>query len=83
MLTELLYTKLNLILVLLLTHNNDTVFDKRKELELKRNQNLNLDLPVEVKTRFQGLSSHPVFQVAKLEHKTAPAPFIVTYLDFN
>ena len=37
----------------------------------------------EVKIRFQGLNPHPVFQVTKLEHKTTPAPFIVTYVDFN
>ena len=37
----------------------------------------------EVKIRFQGLNPHPVFQVAKLEQKIAPAPFIVTYVDFN
>ena len=29
------------------------------------------------------IKSHPVFQVPKLEHKSTPAPFIVTYVDFN
>ena len=36
-----------------------------------------------MKIRFQGLSPHPVFLVAKQEHRTTPAPFIVPYVDFN
>ena len=28
----------------------------------------------EVTFRFRGLNPHPVFQVAKLDHKTTPAP---------
>ena len=53
------------------------------ELEPKRLQHPNLESKFEVKIRFQGLNPHPVFQVAKPEHKTTPAPFIVTYVDFN
>ena len=64
-------------------HNNDTISEKRKKFELKRLQHPNLVLKFEVKIRFQGLHPHPVFQVSKLEHKTTPAPFIVTYVDFN
>ena len=63
-------------------HNNDTLSEKCKKLELKRLQHPSLELKFEVKIRFQGLNPHPVFQVAKLEHKTIPAPFIVTYVDF-
>ena len=37
----------------------------------------------EVKIRFQCLNPHPIFQVAKLEHKFTHAPFIVRYIDFN
>ena len=37
----------------------------------------------EVKISFQGLNPHPVFLETKLEHKTTPAPFIVTYVEFN
>ena len=31
----------------------------------------------------QLMFTHPVFHVAKLEHKTTPAPFDVTYKKFN
>ena len=64
-------------------HNNDTLSENLKKLELKRLQHPNLELKFEVKIRFQGLNPHPVFQVAKLEHKTTPSHFIVTYVDFN
>ena len=64
-------------------HNNDTLSEKRKELDLKKLQHPNLELKIEVKIRFQGLNPHPVFQVAQVENKTTPAPFIVTYVDFN
>ena len=64
-------------------NNNDILSGKRKELELYLLQNPNLEINFEVKIRFQGLNPHPVFQVAKLEHKTTPASFIVTYIDFN
>ena len=37
----------------------------------------------EVKFRFQGKKPQTVFQVAKLEHKTTPAPSIVTYVGFS
>ena len=56
---------------------------KRKELELKRLQNPNLELKNEVKVKIQGLNPHPIFHVAKIEHKTTPAPFEVILLDFN
>ena len=64
-------------------HNNVTLSEKRKELELKRLQQPNLELIFEVRIRFQRLNPHPVIQVAKLEHKPTPAPFIVRYVDFN
>ena len=64
-------------------HNNDSLSDNCKEFELQRIQHPNLESKFEVTIRFQGLNPHPVFQVAKLEHKTTPAPFIVTYVDFN
>ena len=64
-------------------NNKDTLSEKRKELELKRFQHPNLGLKFEVKIRFQGLNPYPVFQVAKLEHKATPAPFIVTDVDSN
>ena len=60
-------------------NNNDTLSEKRKELDLERLQHPNLESTFEVKIRFQGFNPHPVFQVEKLEHKTTPAPFIVTY----
>ena len=63
--------------------NNVTLYNKRKEKELKRLQNSNLELKFEVRVKYHGLNSHPVFQVAKLEHKTTPAPFIVTYIGFH
>ena len=88
MLTGVLSTNLNLILVFTLLaerfiHTNDTLSEKRKELDLKRLQQPNVELKFEVKIRFQGLYPHPVFRVAKLEHKTTPAPFTVTYVNFN
>ena len=61
-------------------HNNDTLSDKRKEFELRRLQHRNLELQFEVMIRFREVKPHPVFQ---LEDKTTPAPFIVTYIDFN
>ena len=47
--------------------------NKRKETELKRLQTPNLELKFEVKVKFQGLKPHPIFHVAKIEHKTTPA----------
>ena len=64
-------------------HNNDTLSVKRKELEIKRLQHPNIELKFEIKTKFQGMNPHPVFKVANLGHKTTPASFIVTYVDFN
>ena len=88
MLTESIYTNLCLILVSLILperfiNNNDTPPDKLKKRILKRLQNPNFELKLEVKYRFQGVIPHLVFQVAKLEHQTTPASFIVTYIDFK
>ena len=62
---------------------NPALSNKRKELELKRLQTSNLELKFEVRVKFQGLNPHPIFYVAKIEHKTTPAPFEVIYVDFN
>ena len=63
--------------------NNDLLSNKRKETELKRHQTPNLELKFELKVKFQGFNPHPVFHVAKLEHKTTPAPFEVVHIDFE
>ena len=63
--------------------NNDTLSTKRNELELKRLPNSNLEFKFEGKVKLHCLKPHPVFQVAKLEHKTTPAPSIVTYIEFH
>ena len=63
--------------------NNDTLSTKRIETELKSLQNPNLELKFEVTVKFNSLNPYPNFQVAKLEHKTTPAPFIVTYAVFH
>ena len=63
--------------------NNDLLSNKRKEVELKRLQTSNLELNFEVKVNFQGLNPHPVFYVAKIEHKTTPAPFEVVHIDLE
>ena len=62
---------------------NNSLSNKRKETELKRLQTPNLELKFEVKVIFQGLRPHPIFHVAKIEHKTTPAPFEVILVDFN
>ena len=62
--------------------NKKSLSHKRQELELKRLQNPNLELNFEVKVKFQGLNPHPIFHVAKIEHKTTPAPFEVILIDF-
>ena len=62
---------------------NNSLLKKRKETELKRLQSPNLDLKFEVKVKFQRLNPHPMFHVAKIEHKTTPAPFEVILVDFN
>ena len=61
---------------------NDTPSNK-KEAELKRLQTANLKLKFEVKVKFQGLNPHPVFRVSKIEHKTIPAPFEVSYIELE
>ena len=53
---------------------NDLLSNKCKETELKRLQNPSLEIKFEVEVKFQGLNPHPVFHVAKTEHKTTPAP---------
>ena len=63
--------------------NNNSLSNKRIELELKRFQNPNLELKFEVKVKFEGLNPHPIYHVAKIEHKTTPAPFEVILIDFN
>ena len=61
--------------------NNDLLSHKRKETE--RLQTPNLELKFEVKVKFQGLNSHPMFHVSKIEHKTSPAPFEVVPIDLE
>ena len=63
--------------------NNDLLSQKRKETELKRLQTPNLELKLRVKVKFQGLNTHPIFHVSKIEHKTSPAPFEVYTLNLN
>ena len=63
--------------------NTDLLSQKRKETKLKRLQNPNLELTFEVKVKFQGFNPHPVFHVAKIEHKTTPASFEVVHIDFQ
>ena len=63
--------------------NNNLISHKRKETELERLQNPNLELKFEVKVKFQGFNPHPVFHVAKIEHKTTPARFEVVHIDFE
>ena len=62
---------------------NDLLSHKRKETELKRLQTPYLELKFEVKVKFQGLNSHPIFHVSKIEHKTSPAPFEVIHIEFE
>ena len=62
---------------------NNSLSNERNETELKRLQTPNLELTFEVKVKFQGLRPHPIFHVAKIEHKTTSAPFEVILVDFN
>ena len=62
---------------------NTNLLSNKNETELKRLQTSNLELKFEVKVKFQGLNSHPVFHVSKMEHKTTPAPFEVTHLNLK
>ena len=62
---------------------NDSLSKQQKETELTRLQTSNLELEFEVKVKFQGLNPHPVFQISKIEHKTTPAPFEVTDIEFE
>ena len=55
-----------------------------KKTELKRLQNPNIEkIKFEVKVKFQGLNLNFVFHVAKIEHKTTPAPFEVIHIDLE
>ena len=56
---------------------------RKKETELKRLQTPNLELKYEVKVEFQGLNSHAIIHISKIEHKTSPAPFEVVHIDFE
>ena len=53
------------ILAELFIANNDLLSQKRKETELKRLQIPNLEFKFEVKVKFQGLNTHPIFHVSK------------------
>ena len=57
--------------------------NKRKEKELKGLHTPYLERKFEVKVKYQGLISHPVFYDAKIEHKTTPAPFEVVHIDLD
>ena len=63
--------------------NNNLLSHKRKKTELKRLQTPNLELKFEFKVKFQGLNSHHIFHVSKIEHKTSPAPFEVVHIEFE
>ena len=63
--------------------NNDLLSHKRKETELKRLQTPNLELKFEIKVKFQGLNSHPIFHVSKIVHKISAAPFEVVHIAFE
>ena len=57
------------------TTNNS--LSSKRGAEVKRLQNNNLELKFEGKVKFRG-KPHPVFHVAKIEHKTTPTPFQIT-----
>ena len=42
-----------------------------------------MELKFEVKVKFQTFNPHPIFHVAKNEHKTTPAPFDVILNDVS
>ena len=63
--------------------NNDLLSNKRQATELKRLQTPNLELKFEVKVKFHAFNPHPVLHVAKIEHKTTPAPFEFVHIDFE
>ena len=71
------------ILAELYIANNDLLSQKSKETELKRLQTPNLELTFEVKVKFQGLNTHPIFHVSKIKHKTSPATFEVVHNEFE
>ena len=65
--------------------NNDLLSNKRKKKQNSKGsiQTPNQELKFEIKVKFQGFNPHPVFHVAKIEHKTTPAPFEVVHNDFE
>ena len=85
--TELLYTIQRTIYVFQSLPNAllqiPIYYQTKKETELKRLQTSNLELKFEVKVKIHGLNPRPVFHVSKMEHKTTPAPFEVTHIEFE
>ena len=63
--------------------NIDLLSNKRKEREIKLLKTFNLELKFEVKFKYQGLLPDPILHVAKIEHKTTPAPFEVVHIDLE
>ena len=66
-----------------LLQTNDLLSQKRKETEIKRLQTPNLEPKFEVRVKFQGLNPHPIFHVAKIEHKTSPDLFEIVHIEFE
>ena len=64
-------------------NTNDTLSIKRKEAELKKLQSSNLQFKFQVKVKINGVNPHFILEVTSLEHKTTPAPFIVTYIEVH
>ena len=54
-----------------------------KKTKHKRLQTPNLETKYEVKVKFQVFNPHPVFYVAKIEHKTNPAPIEIVHIDLE
>ena len=75
MLTVQLNTFLELILAF--------VFLLNDILTATNTKSTNSELKFQVKVKLQGLNPHPVIQTVKLEQKTIPVPFLVTYIEFN
>ena len=58
-------------------------YQTKKERNSKDSRTLTSEaLEYETKVKFQGLNHHPVFHMAKLEHKATPVPSEVTNIDF-
>ena len=56
----------------------NTLSNNGEKTELIGLQDTSLKLKFEIKVKFHSLKPHPVFQVAKHEHKTSPAPYKLT-----